>query len=80
MQEGNLLKITMDGEEHVFPLITINGGDYVEMRIHCPPPASVAAYTVARLDLAKNFHPDSLFALLHLQYGCPGQKAMEIIL
>jgi hypothetical protein len=39
-QEGNLLKITMDGEEHVFPLLMINGGDYVKMRIHSPPPAA----------------------------------------
>jgi hypothetical protein len=50
------------------------------MRIHRPPPASAAAYTVARLDLAKNFHPESLYSLLHLRYGCPGQKAMELIL
>jgi hypothetical protein len=79
-QEGNLLKITMDGEEHVFPLNTINGGDYVEMQIHSPPSASVAAFTVARLDLAKNFQADGLFTLLHLRYGCPGRKAMEVIL
>jgi hypothetical protein len=65
-QNGNFLKITMESIEYVFPLLTINGGDYVEMRIHRPPPASVAAYTVARLDLAKNFHPESLYSLLHL--------------
>jgi hypothetical protein len=70
----------MEDIEYVFLLLSINGGSYVEMRIHCPPPASVAAYTVVRLDLAKNFHPKSLYSLLHLQYGCPGPKAMELIL
>jgi hypothetical protein len=79
MQNGNFLKITMEDIEYVFPLLTINGGDYVEMRIHRPPPASVTAYTVACLDLAKTFHPESLYSLLHLQYGCPGPKAMELI-
>jgi hypothetical protein len=79
-QNGNFLKITMESIEYVFPLLTINGGDCVEMRIHRPPPASAAAYTVAHLDLAKNFHPESLYSLLHLRYGCPGQKAMELIL
>jgi hypothetical protein len=73
-QNGNFLKINMEGIEYVFPLLTINGCDYVKMRIHCPPPASAAAYTVPRLDLAKNFHPESLYSLLHLQYGCPEQR------
>ena len=50
------------------------------MRIHQPPPPNVAAITVARLDLAKNFHPDSLYHLLHLRYGCPSKRQMEIIL
>jgi hypothetical protein len=80
MQNGNFLKITMEDIEYVFPLLSINGGDYVEMRIHCPPPVYVAAYTVARLDLTKNFHPESLYSLLHLRYGYPGPKAMELIL
>jgi hypothetical protein len=35
---------------------------------------------VACLDLAKNFHHNSLYSLLHLYYGCPGPKAMELIL
>jgi hypothetical protein len=79
-QHGNFLKITFNGIKHVFPLLTIYGGDYVEMRIHCPPPASVAAYSVAQLDMAKNFHCDSLYSLLNLRYRCPGPKAVEMIL
>jgi hypothetical protein len=79
-QNGNFLKITMEDIEYIFPLLTINGGDYVEIRIHRPLPASVAAYTVACLDLAKNIHPESLYSLLHLRYGCPGPKAMELIM
>jgi hypothetical protein len=79
-QAGNFLDISVNGITHVFPLLTINGGDYVEMRIHCPPPASVAEFSVARLDLAKNFEHDGLYYLLHLQYGCPGWRAMELIL
>jgi hypothetical protein len=43
-QAGNFLDISVNGVTHVFPLLTINGGDYVEMRINCPPPASVAAF------------------------------------
>jgi hypothetical protein len=61
-------------------LITINGGDYAKMRIHCPPPATVASATVACLDLAKNFKAEGLYHLLHLRYGCPGMKQMEMIL
>jgi hypothetical protein len=36
-QTGNFLDISVNGITHVFPLLTINGGDYVEVRIHCPP-------------------------------------------
>jgi hypothetical protein len=55
-QKGNFLEITVGNIKHVFPLLTINGGDYVEMRVHRPPPATVAAFDVARLDLTKNFN------------------------
>jgi hypothetical protein len=79
-QKGNFLKITVDSVKHVFPLLTINGGDYVEMRVHRPPPATVAAFEVARLDLAKNFKDENLYLLLHLRYGCPGRRQMELIL
>jgi hypothetical protein len=79
-QSGNFLDISVDKVTYVFPLLTINGGDYAEMRIHCPPPASVAAFSVARLDLAKNFKADGLYYLLHLRYGCSGRRAMELIL
>lgn len=65
-QAGNFLEITLKGTRHVFPLLTINGGDYVEMRIHRPLSATVAAFAVARLDLAKNFKADGLYHLLHL--------------
>jgi hypothetical protein len=62
------------------PLLTINGGDYVEMRVHRPPPATVAAFEVARLDLAKNFKDENVYLLLHLCYRCPGWKQMGLIL
>jgi hypothetical protein len=65
-QAGNFLDFSVNGVTHVFPLLTINGNDYIEMRIHCPPPASVAVFSVARLDLAKNFKDDGLYYLLHL--------------
>jgi hypothetical protein len=45
-QAGIFLDISFNGITHVFPLLTINGGDFVEMRIHCPPPASVASFSV----------------------------------
>ena len=43
-QSGNFLEITSNGVKHIFPLLTINGGDYIEMRVHRPPPESVAAF------------------------------------
>ena len=79
-QKGNFLEIISAGNKFIFPLLTINGGDYIEIKIHRPPPETVAAYVVARLDLAKNFHADGLYYLLHLRYGCPGRKQMEMIL
>jgi hypothetical protein len=36
-QAGNFLDISVNCITHVIPLLTINGGDYVEMRIHCLP-------------------------------------------
>jgi hypothetical protein len=80
MQSGNFLDITANEIQYCFPLITINGGDSIEMHLHCPPPDPLPAATVARLDLAKNFKPESLYHLLHLGYGCPGMKQMEMIL
>ena len=62
-QSGNFLEITSDGVKHIFPLLTINGGEYIEMRVHHPPPDSVAAYSVACLALANNFHADSLSSI-----------------
>jgi hypothetical protein len=62
------------------PIAHDNRGNYVEILIHQPPPKSVAASTVAQLDLAKNFEMDRLYHLLHLRYGCPGVKQMEMIL
>jgi hypothetical protein len=49
------LDISVDKVTDAFPLLTINRGDYAEMRVHCPPPACAAAFSVAQLDLAKNF-------------------------
>jgi hypothetical protein len=79
-QSGNFLDISVDKVTYVFPLLTINGGNSAERQVHCPPPASIAAFSVARLDLAKNFKADGLYYLLHLRYGCPGKHAMELIL
>jgi hypothetical protein len=80
-QEGNFLEITPEsGTLHRFSLLTINGGVYIEIRIHQPPPESEAAFLVARLDLAKNFETEGLYHLLHLHYSCPGVKQMEMIL
>ena len=53
-QKGNFLEIISAGNKFIFPLLTINGGDYIEIKIHRPPPETVAAYVVAHLDLAKN--------------------------
>jgi hypothetical protein len=50
------------------------------MRVHRLPPATVAAFEVARLGLAKNFKDENLYLLLHLCYGCPGRRQMELIL
>jgi hypothetical protein len=79
-QSGNFLDISIDKVAYVFLLLTINGGDCAKMRVHCPPPASVAAFSVSQLNLAKNFKADGLYCLCHLRYECPGKCAMELIL
>jgi hypothetical protein len=73
-QQGNFLEITVATKTHCFQLITINGGDYIEMRVHPPPIETLAAAHVAWLDLVKNFKAERLYHLLHLCYGffcCP---------
>jgi hypothetical protein len=79
-QQGNFPEITVATKTHCFQLITINEGDYIEMRVHHPPIEMLAAAHVTQLDLVKNFKAERIYHRLHLCYGCPGVKQMELIL
>ena len=65
-KKGNFLDLWVDDVYYRFPLLTINGGDYVEIHVHPPPSPTVASINVSRLDPTKNFPTDGLYYLLHL--------------
>jgi hypothetical protein len=64
------------GKEYLFRLITLDETDYVIVRVSLPLPTT----NVSAIDLAKTMPLTSLYHLIHLRLGCPGRRAMELLL
>ena len=76
-QNGNIVWLRCpQGREYVYKLLTMDQGDYIIVRLSPPP----TAISVSGIDLAKTMGPSGLYRLIHLRMGCPGQRAMELIL
>jgi hypothetical protein len=64
------------GKEHTFKLLTIDEADYLIVKI-CRP---IGVCSTSAIEIAKNMQSKSLYHLIHLRLGCPGQRAMELLL
>ena len=75
-QKGNFLEIISAGNKFIFPLLTINGGDYIEIKIHRPPPETVAARMLSLVWIwLKNFMPmASIIFYIYAMAALAGSK------
>ena len=74
---GNLLWLKLpNGKEYSFKLLTFDDADYIIVRLHKPS----LGITTSAIDLIKTMKPSGLYHLIHLRMGCPGRRAMELLL
>ena len=66
---GNVLWIRMpNGKEHIFKLLTIDEADYLIVKVFHP----MVERSISAIDIAKTMQAQSLYHLIHLRLGCPG--------
>ena len=76
-RHGNLLWLKLpNGKEYSFKLLTFDDADYLIVRLHKP----ALTITTSAINLVNTMKPEGLYHLIHLRMGCPGRRAMELLL